>query len=175
MTQLKRRKDDILKITEDLFKKCKEETLQGILKLLDSAEKLLDVGGNKTICGGLHTFAVEEYGKLLLLKRYIPHNGKVEIKYAGEFLKHSKKFEIALKSLPKKCTTIHTGIFDEAIFDPEVFDVSQVADLEARMAAFYCDFTDSGDNIKPVPAVDVKLLKVAIAELRSIVLETDIS
>jgi AbiV family abortive infection protein len=158
-----------------IWQKYNEETLQGILKLLDSAEKLLDNGGNKAICGGLYTFAVEEYGKLLLLKRYIPYEGKVKIRYTGEFLKHAKKFEIALKLLPKECTTIHTGIFDEVIFDPEVFDVSQVADLEARMAVFYCDFTDSGDNIRPVPAVDVKLLKAAIIKLRGIVLETDIS
>ena len=164
----KRRKVEILEITEELWKRSITETLHGVLELLESAEKLLDNGGNKTICAGLYTFAVEEYGKVLLLNQYIPFKGKVKIKYNREFIDHTKKFEIAVKILPSECTTIHEGIFDEAIFDEEIFDVKQVADFEARMAVFYCDFSDSGDDIRPVPAVDRTLLKTAIGKLRAI-------
>ncbi len=167
---------EILEITEEVWKKCIQETLQGVLELLESAEKLLDNGGNEAICTGLYTYAVEEYGKILLLKQYTPSKGKVQVKYKKEFRNHTKKFEIAIKTLPSECTTLHEGAFDETVFDPEFFDVKSVADWEARMAVFYCDFSNSGDSIKPIPTVDRKLLKDALSKLREIAfaINTDI-
>jgi len=164
---------ELLEITEDLWKRSIQETLNGVLKLLESAEKLLDNGGNETICAGLYTFAVEEYGKILLLKQYTASNGKVKIKYRNEFRYHPKKFEIAAKNLPSECTTLSRGLFDPEIFDPSIFDTKRViADLEARMAVFYCDFSDSGDSIKPTPQVDKELLNKVIKKLQTIALGT---
>jgi len=56
-------------ITEDLRNKTIEITHQRILKLLDSAQILLDNGGHLAICAGLYTYAVEEYGKIVLLRK----------------------------------------------------------------------------------------------------------
>lgn len=162
----------ILEITEELWKSVIKEIPQGILRLLESSERLLDNGGNEAICAGLYTYAVEEYGKLLLLKGYSPIAGKVEIKYKNEFRYHPPKFEKAIKALPGECLTLSRGVFDPAIFDPAIFDTGLVANLEARTGVFYCDFLDSGDGIKPVPEVDKELLRKAIGELRKTVLGT---
>jgi hypothetical protein len=69
-----------LEVEEKLWLQIMQETLNGINALLDSVKTLLANGGNASICGGLYMYAVEEYGKLLLLKMYKPIGGKVRIK-----------------------------------------------------------------------------------------------
>jgi hypothetical protein len=71
-----------LEISEDLWKKIMHETLSGILALVDSVEKLLNNGGDATVCSGLYMYAVEEYGKLQLLMGYNPSAGKVKVNYS---------------------------------------------------------------------------------------------
>ena len=158
---------EFLEIKEELWKKSIQETLNRIPKLLESAEKLLDNGGNEAICSGLYTYAVEEYGKVLLLKQCSPSDGKVKIKYKNGFLNHDEKFKVAAEALPEECKILSSGLWDSAIWDVDIFDTERVvADFEARMAIFYCDFLDSGDDIKPVPQVDKARLKKAINKLR---------
>jgi hypothetical protein len=53
------------------------ETLHGILKLLESAEILLEIVDNEAMGVGLCTYEVEEYGKLLVMKQNAPLNGKL--------------------------------------------------------------------------------------------------
>jgi AbiV family abortive infection protein len=164
---------ETIEVTEDLWKTTIKETRNGVLKLLEDARKLLNCGGNEAICAGLYTYAIEEYGKLLLLKQYHPSAGIVKIKYKTGFRNHTEKFRIAVKSLPAECTTLKRGIFDTGIFDAKVFDTEKVvADFEARMAVFYSDFLDSGDGIKAVPQVDKELLGKGIEKLRTITLGT---
>ncbi len=152
-----------LEIPEELWKRCIQETNDGIWTLLESAKKLLESGGDEAICAGLYTYAIEEYGKLLLLREYNPSDGKVKIEFRDIFRRHDKKFKTAIENLPRECTILHRGIFDPKVFDRRIFDTEDViADLEARTSAFYCDFVDSGDAIKPVPSVEETLLRKAI-------------
>jgi AbiV family abortive infection protein len=159
-----------LEIRVELWKTMMQEILNGVIALTDSVEKLLNNGGDSTICSGLYTFAVEEYGKLLLLKDCTPTLGKVKIKYRNGFRSHTAKFNKAIQTLPKDCTTLHTGIFDEAIFDPEIFDSKEIADCETRQAVFYSDFTMDGQFIKRTPTVDDDLLKKAVFQLKTVAL-----
>lgn len=161
----------ILEITEELWKKTMQETLTNVLKLLDASKKLLDIEGDEAICGGLYTYAVEEYGKLLLLRKYIPRNGLVDIKYKDEFRNHSKKFEEAIMNLPKVCKVIGRIGFEEG-FEDGFERIDTVADFEARMAVFYTDFDDSGIDLKPRISSDK--LKMAMDELRKIANNTTI-
>ncbi len=164
----------ILEIPEELWKKIMQETLHGVLELLDSAEILLDHGGNEAVCAGLYTYAMEEYGKIVLPKQSSHMAGKFKVAYRHGFRNHRKKFDLAVENLPAECKTLRKPIFDPKILDPKVFDPKQIiADLEARMAVFYCDFTDSGSGIKLVPPVDTNLLKKAINTLRQIALGID--
>ena len=163
---------EYLEITEELWQSCIQETLDGIWTLLESAERLLESGGNEAICAGLYTYAVEEYGKLLLLRQYNASNGKVKIEFRDIFRRHDKKFKVAIEALPPECTILHRGAFDPEVFDPKVFDTEDViTDLEARTSAFYCDFADSGDTVKGVPPVEEPLLRKAIDSFRKFVPE----
>jgi AbiV family abortive infection protein len=139
---------------------------------LESAEKFLDNGGEIAICAGLYTYAVEEYGKLLLLNKCKPSGGMVEIRFRDWFRNHTDKFNIANENLPDECKTLHKGAFSRA-FRSQDFDTETVADFEARLAIFYSDFTDRGD-IKRVPSVDKDLLKKAINKLTTIAFGTTI-
>ncbi len=163
---------EFLEITEELWKRCIRETLDGIWTLLESAERLLESGGNDAICAGLYTFAVEEYGKVLLLRQYNPLEGKVKIEFRDIFRGHDQKFKTAIENLPRQCTILHEGVFDPKVFNPRVFDTEDViADLEARMSVFYCDITDSADAIKQYPPIEGTLLRKAIDSFRTFVEE----
>jgi AbiV family abortive infection protein len=157
-----------LEVEEKLWIQIMQETLNGINALLDSVKTLLTNAGNASICGGLYMYAVEEYGKLLLLKMYKPSGGKVRIKYRDEFRSHKAKFGVALKVLPKECITLHEGAFDSRVFDPDAFDTDQIADCETRQAVFYSDFIASGNYVKANPAIDEDKLKIAVEKLLDI-------
>lgn len=161
-------------IPEDLWKQLMQGTLDGVIRVLDASNKLLLNEGNEAICAGLYTYAVEEYGKLLLLKQYVPSNGKVTIDYEKIFKRHEDKYQAAIENLTKQapeCTILTRRMFDPAIFDPQIFDTTAIiADFKTRMAIFYCDIANSGDGIKQVPPVDKSLLKNAIDKLKIIAL-----
>ena len=170
-----RTRPEFIELTEDLWKKVMYETSNRIMNLLDSSEKLLDNGGIEALCAGLYTYAVEEYGKLLLLKQYTPVSGRVKIKYRDEFRNHYKKFHEAILNLPSECTNLRSGIFDPAIFDPAIFDTQTVtSDFEARKAIFYADFADSMTEIEFVPPIERNKLKTAIGKLRIIMTKTSV-
>jgi len=161
-------------ITEELRNKTIESTLQRILKLLDSAQILLDNGGSVTICAGLYTYAVEEYGKIVLLKKSRKIDGHVRVKYKKGFRDHNTKFRLGVKNLPQECKTLRIGDFDPNFFDPKCFDTETViADFKSRMSVFYTNFLESGKDIESVPPVDEKLLKNAMIKLRKIAVETN--
>lgn len=162
-------------ISEALWRTMMQETLNGVNALIDSAEKLLKNGGDAAICSGLYMFAVEEYGKLLLLKDCTPVSGMVRIQYKNGFRSHTAKFEKAIQTLPKECITLHQGAFDRSAYDPQAFDVNEIADCETRQAVFYSDFTMDGQYVNRTPAVDVDLLRNALAQLKNVVSGTTIS
>ncbi len=159
-------------ITEELQNKTIEITRQRILKLLDSAQILLDNGGPVTISAGLYTYAVEEYGKIVLLRKSRKIDGHVKIKYKQGFRDHNTKFRLGIKKLPKECTTLQIAPFDPKFFGQKAFDTETViADFKSRMSVFYTNFLESGVNIESVPSVSEQRLKLAIVTLQKIVKE----
>ena len=159
-----------LELVEELWKQIMQETLNDIFALIDSVEKLLKNGGNPVIAAGLYMYAVEEYGKLLLLKNYSPSNGRVRIRYRNEFRNHKAKFDMAIRNLPKECIILHEGAFDRDAFDSEAFDTDEIADCETRQGVFYSGFASTGDFVKANPSVDADLLWKAAAQLKTIAL-----
>ena len=165
-------------INEQVWKDLKKVTLNGIKTTLESAKILLEINMRENekflidhpyISAGLVTYAVEEYGKLLILQSYKPVNGKVTIEYKKLFRSHNEKFKTALGNLPKKSKAIGKSIFDPAIFDPAVFDTKPPEpSFESRKSIFYSDL-DENDNIKMMPYVDVKPLKRAIERFEKII------
>jgi hypothetical protein len=94
----------------------------------------------------------------------------VKIKYRNEFRKHNTKFKVAIQNLPNACINLCRI---QLAYEYEYHDVLYrdiIADLEARMAIFYSDFSDSGTDIKSVPPIDKDKLKNAIERLYTIAL-----
>ena len=164
-----------LEITEELWMKLMQETLSGVIRLLESCEKLLANGGSEIICAGLYVYAVEEYGKLLFLKKSNQIAGKRCIIYRNKFRNHDAKFDIAIKNLPPECITLHQAAFDPADFDSADFDTENIiTDNEARLNVFYADLSDDAADVKSVPFIETDLLKKAIAKLRTETVGTSI-
>ena len=113
-------------ITEELRKKIVAIALKRILTLLESAKILLEQGGDPTISAGIYTYAVEEYGKIVLLRESPQIDGKIKVEFRRGFKNHYKKIKLAVDQLPDECKFLRTGIFDPRIFDPNIFDTKTV-------------------------------------------------
>ena len=159
-------------ITEELGKKTIGIVFKRILTLLESAKILLNQGGDPTISAGIYTYAVEEYGKIVLLRESSRINGKIKVKFRRGFKNHFKKIGLAVNQLPDECKFLRKGIFDPRIFDPNIFDTKTViADFESRMGVFFTDFSETERDIQNVPIVDGITLMNAITKLRKHTLE----
>jgi hypothetical protein len=87
------KKISTIRISEKTKTEMVDNTKVGILKKLEAARKTIEI--DLEISAGLYTYAVEELGKLLLLKRIRTKSGKCTVKYSKEFVNHDKKFETA--------------------------------------------------------------------------------
>jgi hypothetical protein len=170
----KRKEMDIL---EQEWKQMLRLTSEGIIRKLDSARWFVDI--DKDVSAGLYTYALEEFGKLILLSscKRVANNTKRKVMYAEEFTNHEKKFPAAFDYLEdngyEECYVLNNeGGFSPESFSWKGFDVGLLADFEARMSIFYSDFVyDANQNIviqKP-PAVDLDMLGKAINKLEAVV------
>jgi hypothetical protein len=58
---------DIAEIDLELRDKIVSHIQKAIIHKLEAVKKLLQIPGYEDICAGVHTYAVEEYGKILFL------------------------------------------------------------------------------------------------------------
>ena len=175
-------KPEIIEIEEKVYCDLKFVTFSNIQSIMKSIETSLEsnIMSNEdilfehpSITAGLYTYAVEEYGKFLILKSYSVCNGLVKIKYKDEFTNHHRKFEVAIKNLPKECISIGKPLFDSGILDPKIFDVEPtIADFESRMSIFYSDLEWDGKMVKLTPFVDSDTLKKAILKFSEVIKST---
>lgn len=150
-----------------------DAVLAGIRRLLRSAEALrrealspdaADPDGLLAVAGGLYTYAVEEYGKALLIESLPEKGGIISVPYREIFGSHGKKFEAALKDLPVECSAIGAGVFDPHIFDPRIFDTGLQATFQGRMRLLYLDMDRKGGPIvEDTP--DARMLAGALSGL----------
>ena len=175
---------DHVRISGGQLWRLQDAILSGIRRLLGSSEALRraaasagepDSGGLLTVAGGLYTYAVEEYGKLLLLESLPEKGGAVSVPYREIFRSHGKKFEAALGALPADCGRLARGIFDPRIFDPRIFDTEVTeATFFTRMSMLYTDIDRSGRPSAP-RRVDAGLLEKALRGLEQAAAEWEAS
>ena len=160
------------RITARQRRRLEDAALSGIGRILASSRflhgattgrSLPDSDGLLAVAAGLYTYALEEYGKLLLVGRLPEKGGIISVPYRAIFRSHGKKFEAAREALPKGCWSAEAGIFDPRIFDPRIFDPrifdprifdtrgSLEATFHSRTSSFYLDIEHSGDPVKPIP------------------------
>ena len=102
---------------------------------------------------------------------------EVQIEYA-KFTKHRPKFELAFDYLQQnghgQCIILNaSGGFDPNGFDWRGFDIGLLANFEARLSIFYSDFTCNDKGVVQIiemPPVDKRVLKIAIEELKIVML-----
>jgi len=168
----------------------KKLTYERIISKLESAKKLLMVGGFDDISAGLYTFALEEFGKLILLEKSEPiaNNTKRKIRYRREFTSHDIKFESAFDYLQDytktsyKCYVLNDeGSCSPQSFTWRSFNIGLMADFKARVSIFYSDVSyklnDAGQvtnefTIDQVPKIKNEKLHEAVEELSMILRET---
>lgn len=172
--------NDIQEIDVELWKNLKSVTLFNIKSILESVKVLLDYNleENKEVlyrhpfvCAGLFTYAIEEYGKLLILQSCDLVNNKVKIEYRTKFLIHKEKFRVAiekLKSISPQSIELGKSMFDSRIFNPRIFNTDKtIAEFETRKTIFYSDFRDN--QIVTLPNVDQETLQIAYNSFKSII------
>lgn len=181
----KKSKKEVREIDEQVWNDLKARTLDNIESLLTCAKILLEhhneLKKNKLfeypyVSAGLYTYAIEEFGKLLILESYIPENNKVRLEY-DKIIDHCTKFQIAFEHLPLPCQQIAEVVFKEnnpkgsSPFGPwatmEILK-STPSDFEARKTIFYSDL-DNNDKIKSLPKVDIMALSGAIYRFQNII------
>lgn len=161
-----------LQISDKLLQDTKDTIKRRIIQKLATARKIVEY--DKEVSAGIYVYAVEELGKLEVLKNV--QNGKLP--YRPDFRNHSTKFKKAKEYLEKQkqevCNLLNEGAFDSDAFDPDDFDTDVAANTEARLEIFYVDvkYDNSShivNSIKQIPTVDAKLLSQCIDSLEKIV------
>jgi hypothetical protein len=162
-------------ISEEIWTNIRELILQGIEKKINAAKKLLEI--DKEIAAGIYIYAVEEFGKYLLLERSKPQNGLHKIPYRNQFTYHNVKFTLALDYFEEhgfeKCKVLNNeGSFSTKSYSWRSFTQGLLAKTEARLSIFYTDFIYSSTErdvieIMKTPSVDAITLSDAINELES--------
>lgn len=118
--------------------------------------------------GGLYTYALEEYDKLLLFDSLPEKGGVVSVPLPEMFRKHGKKFRAALEALPEEC-----GLLEG---DPSVSHFpctkSLGATFSARTSLLYTDIGRNGGPSAP-RRPDARMLEKAMHELERTIAERE--
>jgi hypothetical protein len=162
----------VLEISDKLLQDTKNSIKRRIIQKLAAARNLVDF--DKEVSAGIYVYAVEELGKLEVLKNV--QNGKLP--YRPDFRNHGIKFNKAKEYLKNEkhleCFYLYEGAFDSDAFDSDNFDTDVAANTEARLGIFYVDLKYDDTNlivnsIKEIPTVDAKLLSDCIDCLENVV------
>ena len=163
-------------ISKETWNESKLLIKNGIIKKLSAAKQNIDI--DTEIAAGIYIYALEEFGKLLLLKESQTVVGKYIIKYRDGFRSHDFKFNKAFEYLQNddgygRCIILNDdGAFTPDAFSWRSFTRGLVAQTEARLGIFYVDFTKSeNDNyeIMKIPTVDQNKLNEAINKLEEVI------
>src|ERR687898_3446167 len=160
-------KPSAIELSEDVWKQMMKFIRDGILRKIDAVRHMQTA--DKDIAAGLYVYAVEEFGKLLLLRDALSLNCKRKIKYDEGFVNHETKIKKAsdyfrsnnfnvCMILAQGCPG-HASDVDDGNWDNVIVDLA--ADTEARLSVFYADFVydhDENPVVESPPDVEPKLL-----------------
>jgi hypothetical protein len=84
-------------ISEQLWEEMTRKVRDGIFYKLKVARNVVAI--DKDIAAGVYVYAVEEFGKLLLLEKVAVLDGMRRVMYKDGFVNHNKKFKTAFGSV----------------------------------------------------------------------------
>ena len=95
---------------------------------LTEAEALL-TAGFPTQATIVFTFAVEEFGKAVLLRRALERSCETDVTVAVDgFYEHTAKLEAAATEIPEEHLVVGRGTFQAGAFQPDAFEIAASAD-----------------------------------------------
>lgn len=163
-----------IEISEDVRKQMMGFIRDGILRKINAARHMQTT--DKDIAAGLYVYAVEEFGKLLLLRDAPSLNGKRKIKYDKGFVNHETKIKKAFDYFRKNnfdvCMILtqgcpgHASDVEDGNWDNVIVDLA--ADTEARLSIFYADFVydhDENPVVESPSDVEPEMLQRASEQL----------
>jgi hypothetical protein len=168
-------KPEKLDINNSLMEEAVRCIKAGIIRKLAAASKMIDY--DKEVAAGIYIYAVEELGKLELLKESQKTEDGYQINYKYEFLRHEIKFPKAAKYLKEhdhpECINIG-GSFSKKSFSDTSFSLELETNTEARLGIFYVDFEidkigKAAEKIKAIPTADERRLRSAIGGLEDVI------
>jgi hypothetical protein len=163
-------KPSYIDIPEKLWKKMMQHVLDGVFQKLNAVKNMQTI--DLYVAAGIYIYAVEEFGKLLLLKNANVLNGIRRIVYEKEFLSHTKKFKAAFDYFQANrydsCLVLSEGdvVPSDVVWSDAI--IGLLANTGARLSVFYSDFVyDNNQNIiiETPPTIDLDLLQKASNEL----------
>jgi hypothetical protein len=163
-------KPSYIDIPEKLWKKMMQHVLDGVFQKLNAVKNMQTI--DLYVAAGIYIYAVEEFGKLLLLKNANVLNGTRRVVYEKEFLSHTKKFKAAFDYFQANrydsCLVLSEGdvVPSDVVWSDAI--IGLLANTGARLSVFYSDFVyDNNQNIiiETPPTIDLDLLQKASNEL----------
>jgi len=122
-------------IPRDTLRFGTECCLHNVLRYLHGARSLINDSTLLPQASILFSYAVEEFGKGILLRRAYEREEMVS-KIVG-FYDHKTKLAAAFAEIPPDLLMLHVGTFQADAFQADTFDVDRVAGFEARMQSMY--------------------------------------
>ena len=165
-------------VTQELWLELIQRTYDGIVSKINACKKFSDYPEHNTVVAGLYMYAIEEFGKLLILKdsRRLKSSNKREIIYGDRFANHDEKFKQANlylnNSNHEKSLLLNTPSFSSKSFSGQSFNVNEViADQIARLTVFYSDLDEVGSEYKvtQTSVVNEQALKDAISDFSNVI------
>ena len=163
-------KPSYIDIPEKLWKKMMQHVLDGVFQKLNAVKNMQTI--DLYVAAGIYIYAVEEFGKLLLLINANVLNGIRRVVYEKEFLSHTKKFKAAFDYFQANrydsCLVLSEGdvVPSDVVWSDAI--IGLLANTGARLSVFYSDFVyDNNQNIiiETPPTIDLDLLQKASNEL----------
>jgi hypothetical protein len=96
----KGKKPTEIKLSPEKWDETKRVIREGIKKKLDASKRIIET--DKEVSAGLYIYALEEFGKLLLLDKSNLNDGRRIIKYRDQYVNHETKFGIAFDYLQQR-------------------------------------------------------------------------
>ncbi len=122
-------------IPRDTLRAGTEYCLHNALRYLHGGRPLVDDPTLLPQASILFSYAVEEFGKAVLLRR--AYEGGEAMPTIVDFYDHKAKLQAAFPEIPRDLLMLHVGTFQDDAFEADTFDVDRVAAFDARMQSMY--------------------------------------
>jgi len=164
----------VLNVPNEIMQDTKDYIQAEILRKLGAARQIVEV--DKEIAAGIFVYALEELGKLEVLKQSEKKDSQYSLKYDEEFSWHRVKFKLAVDYLQRvghpECILLK-GSFSKKSFGDCTFILGEV---EACLGIFYTDFeyeksTNIATRVRSIPLVNETKLKMAVDALEDVIIK----